>query len=121
MLHGRILALLTLTLSTMSVAQQTATQAPFLADLHQSKGLTCASCHADNPPKSPAADQTCVNCHGGVAAIISRTDNYFPNPHVSPHSAVPQCTTCHHGHKPFEIACRSCHADRTFVKQYNKP
>jgi hypothetical protein len=41
-----------------------------LADLHQAKGLSCAACHKESPPKSAVPDQVCVACHGGVPAII---------------------------------------------------
>jgi len=88
-----------------------------LADLHRAHGLTCSACHKESPPQSAAPDKVCVDCHGGVAAIIARTENYDPNPHVSPHSADLQCSTCHHAHEPSEISCLACHADKTFVKR----
>lgn len=69
MLRGCVLTVLAPALSNMSLTQQSAPRAPLLADLHQSNGLTCAPCHADNLPKSPAADQTRIDCHGGVAAV----------------------------------------------------
>lgn len=101
-------------------AQQPKVQKQFLADFHQTKGLSCASCHKEDPPKLPALDQTCIACHGGLAAIVAGTDNYYPNPHVSPHSTDLLCTTCHHGHKSAEISCDACHPNKTFVKQYDK-
>lgn len=98
-------------------AQQSSSHAPLLADLHLAKGLSCASCHKEGPPQTAVPDRVCIACHGGVAAIIARTNNYEPNPHVSPHSADLQCTTCHHAHKPSEISCQKCHPDKTFVGQ----
>jgi len=98
-------------------AQQSSGHARMLADLHQASGVACAACHKENPPKTAVPDQVCVACHGGVPAIIARTDNYEPNPHVSPHSADLRCATCHHAHKPSEVSCLACHADKTFVRQ----
>jgi hypothetical protein len=114
----RCLVFLALLTAPVAVpAQPAPTGAPLLGDLHQAKGLSCSACHKETPPKSAAADETCIACHGGVAAIVARTSNYEPNPHVSPHSAELQCTTCHHAHKPSEIACLACHADKTFIRQ----
>jgi cytochrome c3-like protein len=98
-------------------AQQSPADAPLLADLHQAKGLACTACHKESSPKTAVSDQVCIACHGGVPAIVARTDNYEPNPHVSPHSTELQCSTCHHAHKPSEVACRACHTDKTFIRQ----
>lgn len=92
-----------------------------LANFHQEKGLACAACHTESPPKFPVADHVCIACHGGVAAIVDRTHSYEANPHVSPHSAELQCSTCHHAHKPSEVSCLACHPGMQFVKKTTQP
>ena len=104
--------------SLPATAQQSSSS---LADLHHDKGLSCAACHKEQVPKVAVPDQVCIDCHGGQAAIIARTNDYQPNPHVSPHTAELQCSTCHHAHKPMEISCLGCHSDKTFVKQSSQP
>jgi len=121
MLRRSLIAILLLAAPINLLAQQPQVQNQFLADFHKTEGLACISCHKEDPPKSPALDTTCIACHGGLPVIVARTDNYYPNPHVSPHSTDLKCTTCHHGHKAQEISCTACHAGKTFVKQYDKP
>jgi hypothetical protein len=112
-----LFALVMLTIPADLSTRQLPGYAPLLADLHQAKGLSCAACHKESPPKSAVPDQVCVACHGGVPEIIARGNNYAPNPHISPHSADLRCATCHHAHKSSEVSCLACHADKTFIRQ----
>ncbi len=81
---------------------------PFLADRHQAKGVACASCHKENPPKAAVPMAVCLGCHGSYAKVAEKTMNASPNPHASHMGALP-CENCHHGHKASENQCNTCH------------
>ena len=36
----------------------------FLADVHAGKGMNCASCHKESPPKEKVPTDVCVKCNG---------------------------------------------------------
>ena len=93
-----------------------AAQSTLLADVHQSKGIKCTSCHKEEPPKNQVGSSVCLECHGGQMKLIERTNKYDPNPHVSPHSNKLVCEDCHHLHKPSEISCKVCHTNMEFKK-----
>ena len=80
----------------------------FLADRHQTKGIACASCHKESPPKAAVPTAVCIGCHGSYAKIAEKTINVSPNPHVS-HMGELSCESCHHAHKASENHCSSCH------------
>jgi hypothetical protein len=80
----------------------------YLADRHQAKGIACASCHKESPPKAAVPAAVCLGCHGSYAKIAERTMNASPNPHASHMSALP-CENCHHAHKAPENQCNTCH------------
>jgi hypothetical protein len=84
-------------------------QGPFLADRHQAKGLNCATCHKENPPKAAVPSEICGQCHGDYAKLAEKTSAVQPhNPHDS-HLGEVACDQCHHGHKTSENACGQCH------------
>lgn len=80
----------------------------FLADRHQAKGMTCASCHKEAPPQAAVPTAVCQGCHGSYAKIAQRTINVEPNPHAS-HMGELSCESCHHAHKASESLCATCH------------
>jgi fumarate reductase flavoprotein subunit len=81
----------------------------FLADRHQMKGIACASCHKENPPKAAVPTAVCIDCHGAYATIAGKTKKIEPNPHAS-HLEELSCESCHHAHKSPENHCLSCHS-----------
>ena len=91
---------------------------PFLADRHIAAGLKCGSCHGDAEPKQAVATKQCLQCHESFEALAKRTADIKPNPHTNHlvDSGDAECNFCHHGHKANEIGCRSCHADRVFIR-----
>ena len=80
----------------------------FLADRHQAKGVGCASCHKENPPKTAAPMTVCLGCHGSYAKVAEKTANASPNPHASHMGELP-CENCHHAHKASASQCNTCH------------
>jgi len=83
---------------------------------HQEKGVKCASCHKEDPPKDKVGTAVCLECHGDQKKVIERTNKYEPNPHVSPHNNKLVCEECHHEHKKSEISCQVCHVNMEFKK-----
>lgn len=84
---------------------------------HQKAGLTCKSCHQEEPPKAVVPGDRCMTCHGDLAKLIQKSSKAVPNPHASPHinpGEQPKCEECHHIHKPSEINCLNCHQDFKF-------
>lgn len=81
----------------------------FLADRHQTKGIACASCHKESPPKVAVSTAVCIGCHGSYAKIAEKTIKTSPNPHAS-HMGELSCESCHHAHKASENQCADCHA-----------
>lgn len=88
-----------------------------LIDRHRDKGLTCGSCHAEQPPRLKPADSVCARCHGDQARLAILTSKASPNPHASPHLSPGEtlaCGDCHHVHRPSEVSCTTCHQDFDF-------
>jgi fumarate reductase flavoprotein subunit len=81
---------------------------PFLADKHKVAGISCEGCHKENPPKEQVATLVCNKCHGDQVKLAERTQKVIPNPHDS-HLGNVECGLCHHGHKPSEDYCSTCH------------
>lgn len=89
----------------------------FLGDRHLAKGLSCASCHKEDPPKNKVPNSMCMTCHQDEGKLAERTNKVVPNPHASPHldpGTAPACDECHHIHKPSQVACIQCHPDFKF-------
>lgn len=83
-----------------------------LGDTHKAKGLQCADCHNENPPKKKVSNEICLTCHGDQGKLADKTNKVIPNPHASPHldpGAPPACDECHHIHKPSKTSCIQCH------------
>lgn len=99
------IGMLALGWSTRTLAEE---KKQFLADRHQTKGQTCASCHKESPPKSNVASAICLQCHGDAEKLAIKTREVRPNPHDS-HLGEMACDKCHHGHKASEDACGQCH------------
>ena len=85
-----------------------AQQKPFLADRHGAKGLNCAACHKESPPKEAVPSALCLGCHGDAEKLAMKTAATRPNPHDT-HLGEMACEECHHGHKPSVDACAKCH------------
>ncbi|NPU84415.1 MAG: cytochrome c3 family protein [Syntrophaceae bacterium] len=110
-----VFAVLVCFLAAVSV-HGTEQAAPAAAGLerHQKAGLTCKSCHKEEPPKTVVPGDQCMTCHGDLAKLIQKSSKAVPNPHASPHinpGEQPKCEDCHHIHKPSEISCLNCHQD----------
>ena len=91
---------------------------PYVSDRHVALGLECKDCHGDAEPKKPVPTDKCLECHTSFEELSKKTTDISPNPH-SNHlvdSSDIDCNYCHHGHKANEIGCRSCHADRVFIR-----
>jgi fumarate reductase flavoprotein subunit len=90
-------------------APETRAQARFLADRHQSAGLACRDCHADDPPRKAATDK-CLACHGDEEALALKTQRpgRKANPHDS-HEGALACEACHQGHRASRDRCAQCH------------
>jgi fumarate reductase flavoprotein subunit len=95
---------------------------PFLSDRHVARGLECSACHGDAEKKGPVAQDKCLTCHTSFGEVANATKDVTPNPHANHlvESGDLECTSCHHGHKPSEIFCHSCHADMKFERQAAK-
>jgi hypothetical protein len=81
---------------------------PFLADRHGAKGLNCAACHKESPPKNVVASAVCLGCHGDAEKLAIKTGSVRPNPHDT-HLGEMACEECHRAHKPSVDACAKCH------------
>ena len=91
---------------------------------HESRGLSCVSCHSVHTPASPVGqlkkeDQAavCASCHRDKVAKIDRSG------HMPVREGKMQCSTCHNPHGSTNVrllrkgdsiaeACTSCHADK---------
>lgn len=91
---------------------------------HESRGLTCTTCHSVHSYKSEAGQlkeetqlKVCASCHRDKIAKLDRSG------HMPVREGKMQCTTCHNTHgstnvkllrKGDSIAelCTSCHADK---------
>ncbi|HNY66819.1 MAG TPA: cytochrome c3 family protein [Deltaproteobacteria bacterium] len=86
--------------------QSTPDAGALLGDRHKAAGIECARCHKDKP-SAPVPASICTGCHADMAKSEKIRDN-LPNPHNS-HMPYPECSSCHHAHKPSENQCASCH------------
>lgn len=75
---------------------------------HAERDVTCADCHAEDPPQRRPPSKRCSDCHGDYEAVSILTRNVFPNPHES-HVGEIRCTRCHKEHAPSELYCNKCH------------
>ena len=81
----------------------------FLADRHQAKGMNCATCHKESPPKADVPSDVCMKCHGTAEKLAEKTSKVKPhNPHDS-HLGEVACDQCHKGHKASVNSCGQCH------------
>ena len=80
----------------------------FLADKHGAKGLNCATCHKESPPKNVVSSAVCLGCHGDAEKLAMKTGALRHNPHDN-HLGEMACEECHHAHKPSVDACAKCH------------
>ena len=74
-----------------------------LIDTHKAAGNSCKDCHV-KPPKEGVANDICLNCH----ADFNKTSVPKIDPHNG-HLKYPNCTDCHHVHKPSVNQCLGCH------------
>jgi len=79
-----------------------------LSDKHKVAGISCEGCHKENPPKGQVPTAVCNGCHGDQEKIAEMSQKVVPNPHDS-HLGDLKCELCHHGHKPSENYCSTCH------------
>jgi hypothetical protein len=89
----------------------------FLGDRHLAKGLSCSSCHKEDPPQKSPPNNGCLACHGDQGKLVEKTNRVVPNPHDSPHldPGTPLvCDECHHIHKSTKISCIACHDEFKF-------
>lgn len=77
-----------------------------LADKHKAAGIECTRCHRGKRG-TPVSANACKSCHANVGDSET-TVKGKPNPHNA-HMYFPDCTSCHHIHKPSENKCGSCH------------
>lgn len=91
-------------------------QRPYLAERHQSRGVTCESCHGKATPNGDQVliGKNCVQCHGSYQKAVERTKDKYPevNPHDQ-HDGDLSCVVCHKGHQKGVNYCEECHG--TFV------
>jgi DmsE family decaheme c-type cytochrome len=91
---------------------------------HESRGLSCTSCHSVHSPKTPvgqlkAKTQTelCASCHRDKVAKLDRSG------HMPVREGKMQCMTCHNVHGSTNVKllrkgdsiselCTSCHAEK---------
>jgi DmsE family decaheme c-type cytochrome len=91
---------------------------------HESRGLSCASCHNIHTPKSPenalasvSEMALCATCHRDKAARVDRSG------HMPVREDKMECSTCHSPHGATNVKlltagdsvaemCTSCHADK---------
>jgi cytochrome c3-like protein len=81
-----------------------------LSHLHQLRGLTCETCHADVQDPEPPKFAACLGCHTGESIFTATAGVKPSNPHGSPHyGKEADCNLCHHSHEKSENYCASCH------------
>jgi hypothetical protein len=79
-----------------------------LGDRHKEKGIECAGCHQENPPKEKVTTARCGACHKEQLKPSGSTKEEKADPHDN-HMGLSECGICHHAHKPSEDQCKSCH------------
>jgi fumarate reductase flavoprotein subunit len=83
---------------------------PFLANAHQTKGLSCAACHGekmDVDDNETIVNAKCTQCHGSLAKVAEKSREAV-NAHKS-HLGGMNCTVCHAGHTESVTYCLNCH------------
>ena len=91
---------------------------------HDSRNMTCVTCHSVHAPKSEKAQlktatqqETCVQCHKTEVSKLHRTS------HMPVREGKMECSTCHNPHGSQNVkmlragnsineACASCHAEK---------
>lgn len=84
-------------------------QAQTMAEIHASKGVSCAQCHTETPPSKVVKTKKCQECHGSYADLSERTKNMAPNNVHANHLGDLDCRECHGAHRKQKIACEECH------------
>ena len=80
-----------------------------LAETHQSKGVACAGCHAENPPSKPVDTAKCQTCHGDYQKLAERTKDMQPTNVHANHLGDLDCSECHSAHAESKLVCSDCH------------
>jgi hypothetical protein len=75
-----------------------------LADKHDAAGISCGECHAEDPPASTVATDTCLTCHEDYKDLAAS----YLDPHNA-HISYANCSDCHHVHRESERICQGCH------------
>jgi hypothetical protein len=86
---------------------ETASEVPedvLLADKHGAAGISCSDCHAEDPPASSVATDTCLTCHDDYQELAAS----YLDPHNA-HITYTNCSDCHHVHRESERICQGCH------------
>lgn len=91
---------------------------------HESRGLSCTTCHSVHAPKSelfqlkePTQRELCATCHRDKVSKIDRSG------HMPVREGKMECSTCHNPHGSTNVRllrrgdsvadlCTSCHADK---------
>lgn len=101
-------ALAALSLSLLSASTLQAQDMNYLAGKHMKQGFDCESCHNNLPKTKAVKTDQCLSCHESYEKLAERTKGMERNPHAG-HFLDLKCTQCHHGHKPSENYCDTCH------------
>ena len=91
-----------------------------LAETHQSKGVACAGCHAENPPSKPVDTAKCQICHGDYQKLADRTKSMQPNNVHANHLGDLDCSECHSAHGASKLVCSDCHQFKFTMPGKNK-
>lgn len=89
-----------------------------VADLHQSKNISCAACHGKEAPSAAnVSEDACIECHGDSpnGKPVSLEGKEMANIHKG-HYDTNECLQCHQGHKASKISCAECHKGATAIK-----
>jgi len=110
-------SLLVVLLSLASSVSLYAQEAPkFGADKHVAKGVTCQTCHGEDPKNINYPDkEVCIRCHN--QEVLAEKTKGLPdaNPHKAPHND--DCTLCHMQHEPQVNYCNQCHSFKFQMKK----
>src|SRR5512134_2535398 len=117
-LAALVLPLLAFPAADVLAQKGPSTEAGALAALHASRGLDCATCHADQafPDDNEAViNRQCAGCHGSYDKLGPITRAKAQNPNINAHASHlgPEiaCTVCHQGHKASSLYCVGCHTN----------
>jgi hypothetical protein len=98
--------LLLLSASNSVWSQKTPAANALLAERHKAAGTECKQCHQEKP-SSPVPTAVCTGCHGDLTKPSAKAAKKR-NPHDA-HIPFPDCSDCHHVHKPSVSQCDTCH------------